>query len=146
MSDCISCDLIARRNRDEAPPWDNILRTEHFDVVHCYGTGLAGWIVLVSKPHLAALDELSEEAASEMGKLIRDVSIALKEITGCKKTYVLQLAEAEGHNHVHVHVIPRHADIPDTHKGVNVFSYMKDEEVSEAERNDIAAQLKQKLG
>ena len=68
------------------------------DVVHGNSTSLLGWIVIVSKRHLAAIDELDDDEANDLGMLIRDVS-------RCEKTYVMQFAEAEGHNHVHFHVV-----------------------------------------
>ena len=40
---CKTCELTARRDRGEAPLWDNILRTPLWDVVHNYETSLPGW-------------------------------------------------------------------------------------------------------
>ena len=41
--------LLGIRTRDEqtAPPWDAIIRTGRWDVVHAYDTSLPGWLVLV---------------------------------------------------------------------------------------------------
>jgi diadenosine tetraphosphate (Ap4A) HIT family hydrolase len=36
-----------------------------------------------------------------------DLTRALREVTGCTKTYVMMFAEAEGFSHLHVHVVPR---------------------------------------
>ena len=62
---CLTCDLVRRRDRGEAPPWDNIVRTAHWDIVHDYNTSLPGWLVLVARRHVAAIDELSDEEAAE---------------------------------------------------------------------------------
>lgn len=140
---CESCELIRRRDRGEAPPWDRILRTSNFDVVHGNSTSLLGWIVIVAKRHLAAIDELNDAEAGELGTLIRNVSRALKSVSGCEKTYVIQFAEAQGHNHVHFHVVPRAADMPEAHRGVGVFHYFREgERTSDAEMNHFAERLR----
>ena len=91
---------LAQRDAGMALLWDRIHRTAHWDVVHSYNTSLLGWVVLVTRTHRDAIDELTEEEALELGVLIRKVSIALKELTGCVKTYVMQFAEDPSHPHV----------------------------------------------
>lgn len=141
MSTCKTCELIARRDAGNAPPWDCIRRTQFWDVVHCNNTALPGWLVLVARRHIAAIDELTEEEAVELGALLRVVSRALKEITGCLKTYVIQFAEMEEHRHVHFHVIPRMADQPENRRGTGISGYLgvsESERVSEERMNEIA--------
>ena len=41
------CELLAARDRGEAPDWDCIARTPQWDVVHSNNTSLPGWLVLV---------------------------------------------------------------------------------------------------
>jgi diadenosine tetraphosphate (Ap4A) HIT family hydrolase len=145
---CQTCELVARRDRGEAPPWDAIYRSQYWDVVHSYNTSLPGWLVLVARRHMAAIDEMSDEEAVELGRLLRRVSLALKETTGCGKTYVVQFAEAADHPHVHFHVVPRMADQPEDHRGPNVFRYLgvaDEERVGEAQMNQLAAQIRQLL-
>lgn len=148
ISQCQTCELVARRDRGEAPPWDAIYRSPYWDVVHSFDTSLVGWLVLVARRHMAAVDEMSDEEAVELGRLIRRVSLALKETTGCVKTYVIQFAEAPGHPHVHFHIVPRMADQPADHRGPNVFRYLgatDEERVGEARMNELAAQIRQAL-
>src|SRR5512135_2957148 len=90
---CKTCELIQRRDAGEAPVWDCIHRTAHWDIVHSFNTALPGWLVLVARRHIEAIDELTDDEAAELGQLMRQVSIALKEVTGCLKTYVIQFAE-----------------------------------------------------
>lgn len=145
ISRCQTCALVARRDRGEAPPWDAIYRSPHWDVVHSFDTSLVGWLVLVARRHMAAVDEMSDEEAVELGRLIRGVSLALKETTGCVKTYVIQFAEAAGHPHVHFHIVPRMADQPPDHRGPNIFRYLgvaDEERVTEERMNDLAAQIR----
>ena len=106
MQGCKTCELIARRDEGDAPLWDEIMRTPFWDVVHNYETSLPGWLVLVVRRHLSAIDELTEEEALELGSLLRKTSLALREVVGCEKTYVIQFAEHPKHPHVHFHIVP----------------------------------------
>ena len=142
MTTCRTCELLARRDAGEAPPWDMILRTPCWDVVHAFGTSVEGWLVLVVRRHITALAELSDDESAEMGPLVRDVSRALQATVGCPKTYVVQFPEARDHPHVHIHVIPRAADLPDEMQGPRIFTLLgvPDERcVPEARMNEIAA-------
>jgi diadenosine tetraphosphate (Ap4A) HIT family hydrolase len=148
MRTCKTCALIARRDTGVAPLWDSILRTTYWDVAHSYDTALPGWLVLVARRHITAVDELSDAEAIELGQLIRQTSIALKEVTGCIKTYVIQFAEREEHPHVHFHVIPRMADQPDNRHGTLIFGYLgvpEEDRVSQDVMNAIATKVREKL-
>ena len=138
---CHTCQLIAARDAGDAPPWDSIHRTPHWDVVHGFHTSLPGWLVLVARRHVAAIDELTDEESAELGVLLRRSSVALREVTGCVKTYVMQFAEAEGHNHVHFHIVPRMANQPDDRRSTKIFGYLgvsEEERVAEERMNEIA--------
>lgn len=148
MQPCQTCALIARRDAGIAPLWDSIHRTQYWDVVHSYNTALPGWLVLVARRHIEAIDELTDEEAAELGILLRRVSLALKEITGCLKTYVIQFAEAAEHPHVHFHVIPRMADQPEDRRSTKIFGYLgvpEEERVSEGTMNLIALKVRESL-
>ena len=148
MTNCETCELVARRDAGFAPLWDRILRTPYWDVAHSFNTSLPGWLVLVLHRHAEAVDELNEEEARELGRLILHTSRALKEITGCLKTYVMQFAEAQGHPHVHFHIVPRMADMPEDHRSTKVFAYLgvpDEERLSQEEMNRIAQQVREKL-
>jgi diadenosine tetraphosphate (Ap4A) HIT family hydrolase len=145
MNTCKTCELLARRDTGAAPPWDNILRTRYWDVVHSFNTALPGWLVLVCRRHVEAVHGLTDDEATELGLLLRRVSLALREVTGCLKTYVIQFAEAEGHPHVHFHVVPRMADQPADRRGPQVFGYLgvpEGERVGEDVMNDLALRIR----
>lgn len=148
MKTCKTCELVARRNRGNAPFWDSIFRTSLWDVAHCYETALPAWLVLVARRHIASLDELTDPEAVELGRLIHDISSVLKEVTGCTKTYVLQFAESPEHQHVHFHIIPRMADLAEDHRSVQIFKYLgvpEEEHVSEEAMNAIASKIRERL-
>jgi len=148
MSACYTCDLIQQRDAGAAPLWDCIYRAQFWDLVHSYNTALPGWLVLVSRRHIAAIDEMTDDEAVELGRLLHRVSVALKGVTKCTKSYVVQFAEASNHRHVHFHVIPRMDDQPEEYKGPNIFKYLGvplENRVSEADMNQIAAEIQRTL-
>jgi diadenosine tetraphosphate (Ap4A) HIT family hydrolase len=148
MSDCRTCELLERRDADEAPVWDSIVRYRNWDVVHASGTSLEGWLVLVVRRHIASVAELTDHEAADLGPLVKAVSIALAAAVGCEKTYVVQFAEAAGHRHVHVHVIPRQPDQAPELRGRRIFSLLgvPDAEAVPPERMDeIALAVRQVL-
>ncbi|MCA9881656.1 MAG: HIT family protein [Anaerolineae bacterium] len=148
MSNCKTCVLLKKRDEGTSPLWDSIYRTPYWDVVHSYNTSLLGWITVVLRRHAAAIDELNDHEAIDIGLLIRRVSIILKEITGCSKTYVIQFAEHPDHPHVHFHVVPRMANMPEDHRGIHIFKYLgvdESERVGEEDMNRIAKAIRSRL-
>ncbi|MBK8904274.1 MAG: HIT domain-containing protein [Anaerolineaceae bacterium] len=144
----MTCELTERRDKGQAPLWDNIFRTRYWDVVHHFDTALPGWLVLVARRHIAAVDEMSEAEAAELGVLLRDVSLALRQVTGCRKTYVLQFADHPSHPHVHVHVVPVMDDRPEDRRGPKIMGYVNvaaEERVDEAAMNAVGEQVRQVL-
>ncbi len=145
---CKTCELIARRDAGAAPLWDNIERTPCWDIVHSYNTALPGWLVLVARRHIEAIDELTEEEAVELGSWMRRVSMALRQVTGCLKTYVIQFAEQAEHPHVHFHIVPRLVDQPKDRRGTQIFGYLgvpAEERVTEEKMTQLAAQIQRVL-
>lgn len=145
MKQCMTCELVSRRDAGDVPLWDCIRRTQFWDVVHSFNTALPGWLVLVARRHVEAIDELTDDEAVELGRLVRQASIALREVTGCIKTYVIQFAEHQDHPHVHFHIVPRMADQPDNRRSVRIFEYLgvpEEERVSEERMNEIAARVR----
>lgn len=148
MTACRTCPLGARRDSGDAPLRNSVFRTRAWDVVHAFGSSVAGRTVLVARRHITALADMTDEEALDLGPLIRNVSRALHQITGCRKTYVVQFAEHPDHPHVHVHVIPRPTDLPDELQGPGIFSQLGVQEgqgVSEVRMNEVALGLRQLL-
>ncbi len=144
-ANCLTCELIERRDRGDAPPWDSILRTEAWDVVHSFDTSLLGWLVVVARRHVESVARLEEPEAVELGRLLREVSRAVETAVGCQKTYVVQFAEARDHPHVHFHVIARMLDLPDDAIGPKIFRYLgrpEEERLSEETMNELALRLR----
>lgn len=141
---CRTCEWVERRDRGEAPAWDHIVRTAHWDVVHCWPTEHEGWLVIVCREHRDSIADLSVDEASELGELLRLASRSLHDTMGAVKTYVAQFAEHPLHPHVHFHVIPRGPDHPDELKGPRIFGRLGDEATSvpETRMNELAADVR----
>lgn len=148
MDGCRSCELVQRRDEGKAALWDSILRGQYWDLVHCYGTSVEGWLVLVARRHIPAIADMSEEEALELGRLLREASRALAQAVGCEKTYVVQFAEHPQHPHVHFHVIPRMADQPEHMRSVRIFEQLgvpPEAEVSEKRMDEIGRRVRKAM-
>jgi len=104
-------DLLPRERVYASPGWR---------VAHAFGTSLPGWMVVLPRRHVTALDELTPEEAIGLGPLLSELTGALRAVIPCEKTYVALFAEAEGFQHLHFHVIPRQADL----RGPRVFGLL----------------------
>lgn len=121
---------------------------ECWRVAHAVGTVVPGWLVLVPRRHVTAIADLTDAEAATLGPWQVKLSRALRAVTGCAKTYVVQFAEREGFNHIHFHVIPRLADLAAGHRGPGVFELLGVPEAQQvtAERMDeLAAALNEHL-
>ena len=148
MATCKSCQLMRRRDEGAAPPWDCIYRSEHWDLAHAYNTSYLGWLVLICRRHIEALDAMTPAEASDLGALLRDVSLALKQCTGCQKSYVMQFAESKEHPHVHFHIVPRMPDQAPEDLAYRVMRRLGvplSERCGEAEMNRLALALRERL-
>ena len=148
VSECMSCQLLRRRDAGEAPLWDNIYRSEFWDLAHAYNTSYLGWLVLIVRRHIEALDELTVAEAADLGALLREASLALKQHTGCQKTYIMQFAESAEHPHVHFHIVPRMLDQALDDKAYRVMRRLGvplSERCDETEMNALALALRGQL-
>lgn len=128
------------------PPRDDVVHTDHWRISHAFNSTLPGWLVLMPTRHVLAFADLSEVEAGEMGDLVRRMSTALVQVTGCAKTYLMQFSEAEGHAHLHLHLVPRLPEQPDYARGPGVFALLADEEghwLAAGERDTIALALRE---
>ena len=142
---CYPCDQQALTSPS---PREDVVRTDHWRVAVAFNVTLPGWLVVLPTAHLTSFTELTPEAADELGGLIRRLGIALEEVTGCVKTYLMQFSEAEGFAHLHLHLVPRLAEHPADARGPRVFAFMTDDEAQwlpEAERDQLALRIRAAL-
>src|SRR5580658_216742 len=144
MADEDACFSCSNNERTDLPPRERIYIGPGWRVAHAFGTALPGWLVLLPRGHVTALDELTAAEAEELGPLLRAITRALREVTGCDKTYVALFAEAEGFAHAHFHVIPRHPDLDPELRGPRVFNLLgadSDRSVPDAAMDEIALRI-----
>lgn len=120
-NDCVSCINNARL---DLPPRERVCLGPHWRAAHAFGTSLPGWLVVLPRRHVIALDELTFAEAADLGPLLRGLTSALREVIGCDKTYVALFAEAEGFEHLHFHVIPRQPELDATVRGPLIFGLL----------------------
>ncbi len=144
MMDCYSC------TQNEADPLTAPTRERVYDdglwrVAHAFDSALPGWMVLVSRRHIQSLSELTPGEAAVLGPLLHAVSVALEQLLGAVKSYVMFFAEGEGFSHLHIHVVPRMRDQPQELRATRIFGYLdrpKDEWVPPDEMDRIADELR----
>ena len=143
---CYSCEGNARVG--SLPPREEIVVDDYWRVAHAFGCKLPGWLVVVPRRHVVALDELAVEEMAGLGPLLRSLTSALRTVTGCEKTYVSLYAEAVGYAHVHFHVVPRMPDFTREQRGprsIDAFLGATDDAVPDEEMDRLALELRAAL-
>src|SRR5690349_20999170 len=144
VSGCFSCDQQAEGSL--LPPRDDVVQTDHWRVATAFNSTLPGWLVVLPTRHVTSFTELSAEAADELGGLVRRLGLALEQVTGCVKSYLMQFSEADGFSHLHLHLVPWMADQPEDVRGPRIFGYLSGAEdtwPSDAERDAMALALRE---
>ncbi|WP_342788010.1 HIT family protein [Streptomyces alboniger] len=144
--ECYTCSKEAEF--DDLPPRECVVCDQHWRVAHALNTAVPGWLVLLPRRHVAAVHDLTDAEASALGMWQVKLSRALRSITGCTKTYVVQFAEAEGFTHVHFHIVPRMADLQPEHRGPGIFELLRrpeQEQVTADQADQIAHSLRAQL-
>lgn len=138
---CYSC----RHNIDTGlPARESIYRSRDWRVAHAFNSTLPGWLVVLPISHVESMADLTEEAAGELGRLQRALSVVHRDVLGATKTYVMFFAEAEGFSHLHVHLVPRMPDQPQDERGPRIFARLSDEPgdaLSTEEQDDVARRI-----
>jgi len=78
-----------------------------------------GHTLVIPKEPARTIDELSDEAAAALGRVLPRICRAVKSVSGCAAYNLLQNNEALAHQavfHVHFHIIPK----PDEYTGLGV--------------------------
>lgn len=142
-ADCYACRKEAEF--DDLPPRECVVHDQHWRVAHAFNTAVPGWLVLLPRRHVAAVHDLTPAEASALGEWQVSLSRALRTVTGCTKTYVVQFAEAEGFAHVHFHIVPRMADLRPEHRGPGIFELLlrpEQERVTAEQADQMAHSLR----
>jgi diadenosine tetraphosphate (Ap4A) HIT family hydrolase len=123
---------------------DEIVFSGHSWSSEDQATPYLGGFIVEPKRHLPTWAELNDEEAETIGKVIRDVSRALKKIVNAEHIYVFVL----GHHvpHLHVWVVPRYPDTPREYWGLDVFEWPDRPVGGQEEVEDICKKVRSLLG
>lgn len=77
---------------------------------------VAGWVMVVSRRHVTAFDELEPAEARDFGPFLARVMAALRDLTRAEKVYLSALGEL--YQHWHVLLAPRGADVAPDRRGL----------------------------
>lgn len=108
MADTIFAKII----RGEIP-CHRVYEDEHVLAFLDIGPVSRGHTLVVPKEPAPTLDQLSDEAAAAVGRVLPRIARAVLKVTGAKAYNILQNNGSEAHQavfHVHFHVIPKYED------------------------------------
>lgn len=86
-----------------AVPGGFIQRTQHFCVHQDPLIPLDGFLVIASRRHIRSISEMRDAEYEEFSKLVRDVQLAIKEVT---KVEQLTMVQEESSIHFHLWFFP----------------------------------------
>jgi len=72
-AECLSCVQDAQA---DSPPRERLHVGPRWRVAHAFGTSLPGWLVVLPRRHVTALDQLTAEEAADLGPLLRALTAA----------------------------------------------------------------------
>jgi len=122
--ECLTCSSISGEKR--ISPGPVILEGTYWMLEHAFPVLLKGWLVLVLKRHAEAFHELTNVEFVEFNVLLKKSVLLLRLVLGCKKEYIMHLAEGKGYKHVHIHIIARQNNLPKEFQGTKIFSLIGD--------------------
>lgn len=100
-------------------PCHRVYEDDHVLAFLDIGPLSAGHTLVIPKEEVARVDQLSDEAASALGRVLPRLCRAVVQVTGCADYNILQNNGAPAHQavfHVHFHIIPK----PSAKKGLNL--------------------------
>ena len=102
-----------------------------------------GHTLLIPKEEAATLDQLSDESAAALGRVLPRLCRAIKAVTGTEQFNVLQNNGPMAHQavfHVHFHIIPK----PSVDQGLGIE--WRSVKLDQAEGARLAAALRKEMG
>jgi|TARA_R110002073_G_scaffold147687_3_gene300744 histidine triad (HIT) family protein len=104
-----------------------------------------GHALVIPKEPAATIDELSDDHAAALGRVLPRIARAIKKVTGATALNILQNNGAEAGqavDHVHFHIIPRYVDRPD---GVGLLVDWNAGSLSQEAALELGKQIKRLL-
>jgi diadenosine tetraphosphate (Ap4A) HIT family hydrolase len=86
------------------------------------GTGVPGWVTIMSRRHANGIVELRDKELTSLGPTLARVAKAVYSVTQAEKVYFASFGER--YPHFHVLVMPRGAEIPVDKRGPSLQLYL----------------------
>ena len=88
-------------------------------VRHAEPAGVPGWMLLISKRHVAGPAHFDDREAAVFGVALRHFERVLEQVTGALRIYTAAMGES--FPHFHGHMVPRYAQTPGDVKTWDIF-------------------------
>ena len=85
--------------------------------------GVPGWMLMVSRRHVAGPAHFDDREAAAFGLALRHFERILEQVTGALRIYTAAMGES--HPHFHAHMVPRYASMPRDAKAWSVFDLQR---------------------
>ena len=116
---CGICESIVDRNGHAEVLYED----DHWIVRHIAPPyGIAGWMTMYSRRHVASIAAFDEDEASSFGPTLRRLEEHLERVTGALRIYTLTLGESLPH--FHTHMVPRYEHTPGGVSGWDLFDLL----------------------
>lgn len=98
---------------------DELWHVRHIDPPY----GVAGWMMLLTKRHVAGPAHFDDREAAAFGHALRHFERVLEEVTGALRIYTAAMGES--HPHFHCHMVPKYKSMPNDVKAWGVFDLQR---------------------
>ncbi|HJN92385.1 MAG TPA: diadenosine tetraphosphate hydrolase [Dehalococcoidia bacterium] len=138
---CGICKMVA----DGTPLYENGLWAVHRLPD---GIGVPGWLMLLSRRHVAGPAHFNDAEAESFGPTLRHLERVLEDVTGALRIYTAAMGES--FPHFHGHMVPRQETMPNDASAWSVFDlYRATQEgeiaIDQAEATRIAEAYSERL-
>lgn len=132
---CLGCDLFAGR-RDL--PGGVVYETASWVVNHVVGPMCLGTLIVCPREHVTAVADLEDQAAVELGPVLRDTSRIVEALRRPEQTYVCLWSHGTGtRKHLHFAVQPVTAELVARYSGLR-SEQLQARMMASTEQPDIA--------
>lgn len=100
---CLSCEIVSAETATEGGV---VLETEHFHAHQDVAYPVPGFVIVASRRHVRALDELNDCEAADLMATLRRIRAAQRATLGLHAVYYFYNEDTR--HHLHVWMIPRH--------------------------------------
>jgi diadenosine tetraphosphate (Ap4A) HIT family hydrolase len=101
----------------------NLYEDELWVVRHAEPAGVPGWMLLMTRRHVAGPAHFDDREAAAFGPALRHFERILEDLTGALRIYTAAMGES--HPHFHAHMVPRYPQMPRDAKAWTVFDLQR---------------------